>query len=81
MLYLVPFRRLTAWVGERRLRQQMCKRCGRAQTEVDFMTSDAHWQSVVPTRWRGLALCLSCFEGLAAEQGRLIVKVFLVNGP
>ena len=59
----------------------MCKVCGRTQSEVDFCVSDEQWQSVVPARWRNWAVCLACFERFANEQGRPLVKVFLVDGP
>lgn len=61
--------------------RQTCKRCGRVQDEVDYVTSDLTWNAAVPARWSGRAICLACFDQLAAERGLHVVKVFLVNGP
>jgi hypothetical protein len=77
---LLPARRLISYRRDRRERTQLCKRCGRAQSEIGFCVSDREWQAVVPARWRRWALCLTCFERFAAEQGRPVVKVFLVDG-
>lgn len=60
---------------------QLCKVCGRAQDEVDFVASEQTWTRVVPARWQRWAVCLACFERFASERGLPVVRVFLVNGP
>jgi hypothetical protein len=78
---VLPARRRRAYRRALRRQQQLCKVCGRAQDEVDFAVSDRAWDAVVPARWHGRAVCLSCFDRFATERGLHIVKVFLVNGP
>lgn len=77
----LPLRRLADYSRARRSGHQLCKVCGRTQDEVDFCVSDREWLAIVPARWRCSAVCLACFERFASEQGRPIVKVFLVDGP
>lgn len=74
-------RRLAEYRRARREKCQLCKVCGRSQNEVDFTCSEQAWESVVPARWSRWAVCLACFEHFAAERGRPVVKVFLVDGP
>lgn len=73
--------RTTNLVKDRIRHQQMCKVCGRAQKEVDFCFGSKEWTAIVPDRFSKRAVCLHCFEGFAAKQGRPIVKIFLVEGP
>lgn len=77
----VPVRRLLAFLRERARQCQMCKACGRAQSEIGFTVSDVTWTAVVPARWQRWAVCLDCFDRFASERGLHTVRVFLVNGP
>lgn len=48
--------------------QQTCKAC-RQPEKFDFVVPDEIWAAVVPEKYRGLALCLYCFDEFAREAG------------
>jgi hypothetical protein len=48
--------------------RQTCKACGRPD-KFNFEVSDVDWNEIVPQQYRGLVLCLSCFDLFAAAGG------------
>lgn len=48
--------------------RQTCKACG-VVDGFDFHVSDETWSAVVPERLRNRVVCLTCFDGFAADAG------------
>lgn len=49
------------------LRPQRCKVCGRVD-HINFHVPDAVWDKVVPLEFRGLVVCLPCFDYFASAR-------------
>lgn len=77
---VLPFRWLRKHFRDIRDMRQKCKVCGETPP-IDYIVSDKSWSDVVPSRWNGRVVCLSCFDRFASSEGIVTVKVFLVNGP
>jgi hypothetical protein len=44
-----------------------CKVCGRPE-KFDFYVLDEIWHAIVPPKYRGKVVCLSCFDDFAKEK-------------
>jgi hypothetical protein len=49
-------------------RRQTCKVCGRPD-KFNFHVSDRQWCRIVPKAYRGLVVCLACFDAFAYVKG------------
>ena len=47
---------------------ERCKMCGR-RDKFSFNVSDEIWAAVIPEPMQGYAVCLGCFDALAAQKG------------
>lgn len=54
-------------VGKRGLQPQTCKVCGH-RDKFNFSVPDKIWELIVPSEYQTRVVCLSCFDGFAAEK-------------
>lgn len=47
--------------------RQTCKVCKR-KDKFDFHVPDEIWEAIVPPIFRGLVVCLECFDAFAADK-------------
>lgn len=59
----------TSHASERAAYRQTCKVCGRPD-KFDFGVPDEEWVEIVPLPYRGLVVCLSCFDLFAVSVGK-----------